>query len=385
MEDNFFGVLPVSTVSTVSTVSPYAYDAGSFVNLYDIDAKYITGRDDNYVYVDARYPVFEIGGIKHPDNNGGEYLRLDADKKETYTEAHRLLAQNTSGGTLRFYTDAKSVSLKVKYRACILGMHHFCDRGVYGFDMYIGSGTDRRYTGRQMQTFADNPNENNQVIDLPGTATELMIEFPLYGGIEILSLGLPEGCFVASPAPRRIKPCTFYGSSITQGGCVSRPGNMYSNIVCRALDCDNVNLGFSGSAFGELYAAENLASRELSCFVMDYDYNARTLEELQNTHLPFYETVRAGHPDMPIIIMSHPCFWEPKTSDFARRDIVKATYDKAFLRGDNVYFIDGGEFFPHEMRDLFAVDNLHPNDLGNYYMAKAVWSAMTEAMGRTAE
>ncbi|MDD4125928.1 MAG: SGNH/GDSL hydrolase family protein [Eubacteriales bacterium] len=371
MDDFFFGT---------PKVNEYKYKKDNFIKPDEISVDYITGKDDNYTYIDARFPIFEIGGIKHPDENGGEYYRLDADKKEKYTDAHKWLAQSTSGGSLRFYTNAENVALKVTYRACNLGMHHFCDRGVYGFDMYIGSGTDRRYTGRQMQTFADDPKENNQVIDLPGEATELLIEFPLYGGIERLSVGLPEGCFISKPAPRKYKPCAFYGSSITQGGCVSRPGNMYSNILCRALDCDNVNLGFSGSAFGELYAAENLASRELSCFVMDYDYNALSLENLESTHLPFYEAVRKGHPAMPIITVSHPCFGEAKEGDTARRDIVKATHDMALSRGDNVYFVDGCDFFPMPHRDLFAVDNLHPNDLGNYYMARAIWPLLSKAL-----
>jgi hypothetical protein len=374
MNDEYFFGKPKKT--------KYHYDEKSFVKPGDIESRYITGSEGGYTYISALCPVFEIGGIKHPDMNMGEYYRLDADKKESYTDAHKWLAQSTAGGSLRFYTDAKTVALKVTYRGCNLGMHHFCDRGVYGFDTYVGSGTDRRYTGRMMQTFADNPKENTQVIDLLGGGTELLIEFPLYGGIEKLEIGLPEGCLVSAPAPRTFAPCAFYGSSITQGGCVSRPGTMYSNILCRALDCDNVNLGFSGSAFGEQYAAENLVSRELSCFVMDYDYNSRSVEELQTTHLPFYETVRKGHPDMPIILMSHPCFWEAGEGDRVKSGIVKATYDIAVTRGDNVYYADGGEFFPRPMRDLFTVDNLHPNDLGHYYMAKAVWPLLKKALIR---
>ena len=49
-------------------------------------------------------------------------------------------------------------------------------------------------------------------------------------------------------------------------------------------------------------------------------------------------------------------------------------------RGDNVYFIDGGRFFPAPMKDLFCVDNLHPNDLGHYYMAKAIYPVLARAL-----
>ena len=47
-----------------------------------------------------------------------------------------------------------------------------------------------------------------------------------------------------------------YGSSITQGGCASRPGMAYQNIISRHFDCDHINLGFSGSAKGEEANAE---------------------------------------------------------------------------------------------------------------------------------
>jgi hypothetical protein len=372
MDDFFFG-LPKQ--------SDYKFDKADFVSVSDVSEKYIDGKDDKFIYIDARWPVFEIGGILHPDKNSGEYFRLDAAKKDIYTDAHKWLGQSTAGGTLRFFTNAGEVALKVTYRGVILGMHHFCDRGVYGFDMYTGTGTDRRYAGKQMQTFAENPKENCQVLELGGNETELTINFPLYGGIEKLSIGLPADCFVSKPSPRKFKPVAFYGSSITQGGCVSRPGNMYSHILCRALDCDNINLGFSGSAFGETYAADFLGTRELSAFVMDYDYNSPNPESLKATHLPFYEAFRKHHPDTPVVMVSHPCYKEPNENDKLRRDIVKASYELALSRGDNVYFVDGCEFFPKPYGDLFSVDNLHPNDLGNYYMAKVIWPELKKALG----
>lgn len=358
----------------------YDYNKHKLVRAEDICKKYIDEQDEKYVFLKSENSIFAIGGIKKPSENYGEYYRLDASKKNDYTDANRSLAMCTPGASLRFYTTADHIFLKVKYRNCLIGMHHFCDRGVYGFDMYTGNGTDRAYCGAMMQTFAEDPKESNSRLNLPTGGTELMIEYPLYGGVESVSIGIPKGALIGKPAPRKVKPVAFYGSSITQGGCVSRPGTMYSNILCRAVDCDNFNLGFSGSAFGEQYSAEWIASLDLSCFVMDYDYNSRSLEELQNTHLPFYETVRKSHKDMPIIIVSHPCFWDAAEGDFKKRDICKATYDMAKQRGDNVYFVDGCDFFPSPMKDLFCVDNLHPNDLGHYYMAKAIYPVLAKAL-----
>lgn len=162
--------------------SEYEFDKANFVLPGEIEEKYIESKDEKFIYVDAKCPVFEIGGILHPDKNQNEYFRLDASQKDKYTDAHKWLGQSTAGGCLRFYTDAKAVALKVVYRGCVLGMHHFCDRGVYGFDMHTGTGTDRRYAGKAMQTFAENPNENCQVLELYGSAVELMINFPFTAG-----------------------------------------------------------------------------------------------------------------------------------------------------------------------------------------------------------
>ncbi|MBQ6184178.1 MAG: hypothetical protein IJK33_09870 [Clostridia bacterium] len=360
--------------------SGYDYSKAVTVKAEKIKKEYVTELTDEYVYINADNEIFEIGGLLPPHLNHGEYYRLDASKRSEYHDGKDTLSDCTSGGTLRFYTDADRFVLKVKYRSCCLGMHHFCDRGVYGFDMYLGTGTDKTYCGAMMQTFADNPTENAQILKMPQGYKEVTVEFPLYGGIQTLDIGIPRGAHIAKPAPRTFKPVAFYGSSITQGGCVSRPGSMYSNIICRALDCDNINMGYSGSAFGEQYVAEWIGERDISAFVMDYDYNSRSVEELDATHEPFYETVRNAHPDIPILIVTHPCFWDVTENDRKKSRICRRTYDKMKKRGDNVYFIDGGRFFPAPMKDLFCVDNLHPNDLGHYYMAKAIYPVLARAL-----
>ena len=54
----------------------------------------------------------------------------------------------------------------------------------------------------------------------------------------------------------------WYGTSITQGGCTTRPGLAASNILSRLLDREVVNQGYSGSGKGEPEIAEMLANRD---------------------------------------------------------------------------------------------------------------------------
>lgn len=339
--------------------------------------------DDGFIYIDAKNPPFVLGGLIAPEDNCGEYYRLDASKKDAYSGANKGLANHTAGGSIRFSTDANQISLRIHNRESSVGMHHFCDRGVWGVDAYVGTGTARSYVGKQMQTFADDPNFNQGTLDLPEGINEVQINLPLYGGISKLEIGFPSGSKLGAPTPRTVGAVAFYGSSITQGGCVSRPANSYASIVCRALDADCVNYGFSGSAMGELAVAEHIASRDLACFVMDYDYNAPSAEHLEATHEPFFKRIREIQPDLPVVFVTHPFYYEPTDGDKQRIAIVRKTYENAKNAGDkNVYFVDSGDFFTKEMRDLYSVDNLHPNDLGQFSMAEIIYPVVKKAVGK---
>lgn len=336
---------------------------------------------DGFRYLDVKNAPFVIGGLINPDENHGEYYRLDPTKREDYSGANRGLAECTAGGTVRFATDAAEISIRATLRSATLGMHHFTDRGVYGFDIYVGTGTKRVYAGAQMQMFTGDPNFHQDVLKLDSGVKEIQINFPLYGGVSKLEIGFPTKARVGAPTPRTNGAVAFYGSSITQGGCVSRPANSYANIICRALDCDCVSYGFSGSAMGELSVAEHIASRDLACFVMDYDYNSPTAETLEATHEPFFKKIREAQPELPVVFVTHPYYDKATEGDLERVAIVRKTYENAISSGDkNVYFVDSSAFFSDEMRDLYAVDYLHPNDLGQFSMAKTIYPAVKKAI-----
>ena len=340
--------------------------------------------EDGLFYVEAGdSSVIELGGLTRPADNCGEYYRFDVTKKEQLSPANKGLSMCTAGACARFVTDAETVTVDAKLRGVLAGMNHFCNRGVYGFDVLVGTGTDRKYCGGVMQMFVGSTEAMKDVIRLPAGLKEVQLNFPLYGGVESVKLGFPAGSKVALPTKRAYKPIAFYGSSITQGGCVGRPGNSYCNVACRALDADCRNLGFSGSAMGEQVVAEYIGSLELSAFVMDYDYNSPSIEHLRETHRPFFETVRKMQPELPIILMTHVWTFEDREEDHIRVQIIKDTYDAAIAAGDkNVYFIDNTDLFRGPMQDLYTVDALHPNDLGQFMMAQAAYKTLAVALRR---
>jgi len=209
----------------------------------------------------------------------------------------------------------------------------------------------------------------------------ITVYFPPHETIERIEIEVEDGATVSAPTPYRCeKPVVFYGSSITAGACSCNISNAYNSILSRWLDFDYYNLGFGGQAKGELIIADYINTFDMSAFVFDYDHNAPTPEHLAATHKPFFDRIRQANPHLPILMMSKPAEVY-SDADKARREIIRATYESALAAGDaKVWFIDGETFYGETDRNLCAVDNCHPNDLGFFRMATVIRPVLEEML-----
>lgn len=316
-------------------------------------------------FYDVEEAPFRVYGVKM-DN--GRYRRLpEAVALATSAGVHTLHG-NTAGGRVRFVTDSPRIAI----HAAMDGQFqspHFAFAGKAGFDVY--------QNGAYRKTFmptVDMQDGFESVIEtrLDGKA-EILIHFPLYANVKRLYIGLEEGCVLEPAAEYAIStPVVYYGSSITQGGCASRPGNAYQNIQSRLLDFDHVNLGFSGNAKAEEAMMEYIAGLTMSAFVYDYDHNAPTPAYLAQTHEKMFKYIRAAHPTLPILLLSRPQPHLLNPEDVERLEIVKRTYENALAAGDkNVYFIPGPALM-EDVKNEGLVDGCHPNDAGFVSMARVM-------------
>ena len=307
-----------------------------------------------------------------------------------------LLVWHTSGGEVRFRTSSDRVVLRAELYQ-VNEKNHMARTGTAGFAFYtcsddggerfrgaVGLSADEAKRGEG----PDGSGMLQHTLPLAnsGSLCSVSIRLPLYSGVRKLEIGLDAGSLLMPPLPRRIKdPICFYGSSITQGTSASHPGNNYTTLLCRALDAPQINLGFSGSAHGEACVAQAIAGLKLAAFVLDYDHNARTPDELRETHEKFFRIVRAAQPELPIVIVSGPRDGRI-ASNRLRRDIVEQTWKNAVATGDkNVYFVDGLHFYdqdgmPEIPRDYTTVDNTHPTDLGFHLMYLKILPVLAEAL-----
>jgi hypothetical protein len=285
---------------------------------------------------------------------------------------------------VRFTTDSPYIAIKT-VQPSPGNMSHMTLTGESGFDLYMGEGSDSAYyrsfvppSGRQMEKGYE------AIVDLtPETLSEgglrtFTINFPLYNGVNELYIGLKDGCTLQKAPEYSVKtPFVFYGSSITQGGCASRPGTCYQAWISRWFDADYINLGFSGSAKGEDLMADYIAALPMSAFIYDYDYNSPTYETLLETHEKMLRKVRAAHPDIPIIAASAPTTYVNDVAK-ARRDLIRANCEKLISEGDkNIYFIPGDQLMSCGMDG--TVDRCHLNDLGFYCMAQRFAAELEKA------
>ena len=326
---------------------------------------------DDVIFMDVRRDPFCVYGL-YDYKNQPVFRRLPEDVAKATNPGVHGLHVHTAGGRVRFSTDSPYIAIRCKIQ-CVTHMTHMPLVGIAGFDIYEHRGGVDNYLRSFIPPWdmKDGFASVQQVGE--GGMRDYTIHFPLYNDVISLEIGLKEGSAVGGGVKYAdLAPIVYYGSSITQGGCASRPGTAYQNIISARRNIDHINLGFSGSARGEDAIVNYMASLDMSVFVCDYDHNAPTAEHLEATHEKLYRAIRDRHPDLPIIFVTKPD--NLYTDDAARRrEIIYRTYRKAYAENPKrAGYIDGCSLFGAEYHDCCTVDTCHPNDAGFVRMASVI-------------
>ncbi len=350
-----------------------AYDVTKVDKNFIVDAKI---DKEGVKYYNINEAPFKVCGVEYLD---GCFRRIPEAVAKSVSEGVHAHHKHAAGGRIRFKTDSPYIAVVAKL-ANAAKMPHFAFTGSIGMDLYINENGEERY----VNTFVPKIDITDEFVSLLGGSywgmNEYTINLPLYSGIKEMYIGLAETATVLPSDNYKFeKPVVFYGSSITQGGCASRPGNCYTSMVARRLNANHVNLGFSGNAKGEVEIAEYIAGLDMSVFVYDYDANAPTVEHLENTHERMFKIIRQKNPDLPVLFMSRPCYiWNDEVKN--RYEVVKKTYENAKANGDKNVYLLGGKELSAACKNEGSVDNCHPNDWGFAAMADAVYNVLKDVL-----
>lgn len=164
--------------------------------------------------------------------------RLPSKAEGVVTKAVWHLSRDSAGMCVRFVTDAQTLSARWALTSATLAMPHMPATGVSGLDLYVKT-REGNWHWLAIGRPAAQTNTVSLVKDIPAGEHEFMLYLPLYNGVTSVEIGVPKANKLGKAPPRLAghdKPILFWGTSIMQGGCASRPGMCHTAILGRRLN-----------------------------------------------------------------------------------------------------------------------------------------------------
>ena len=318
------------------------------------------------VYHDAsKFPL--LG--KATEATGARYERLPDSLKNISRAPLWNLSRNSAGMAIRFRSN--STTIAAKWETLInFHMNHMTDTGAKGLDLYcLQKNGEWRFvnSGRP----GGKTNQATIIANMRPEEREYMLYLPLYDGLVSLSIGVDSLATIDQPLidyPIRKKPVVFYGTSILQGGCASRPGMAHTNIISRRLNRECINLGFSGNGQLDLEVARVMAEVDAGVFVLDFVPNA-SVEQMKERMETFYRIIRNKHPKTPIVFIEDPIFTHTLFDQRVAHEVTRKnqTLNEIFnslkKKGEKDIYLIHSEKMIGEDGEA-TVDGIHFTDLG---------------------
>lgn len=316
-------------------------------------------------------PATELGlrGQGWPETSPA-FGRLPAKAQESVRPTVWSLGLHSAGLHVDFESNASEIHARWSLTKETLAMDHMPASGVSGVDLYVRTAEGWRWLGLGRPS--------KQLDNLARLAKGLSKEWrtyrlylPLYNGVSALELGVPTGSglrAVSEGDKPRLAPIVFYGTSITQGACASRPGMTHAAILGRRLERDVINLGFSGNGRMEAELGLLLADIPAAVYVLDCLPNINAEQVAERTQ-PFVSALRQARPETPILLVEDRSYGYAFLEESARqrnassREALRAAHAALVAAGvTGLSYLPGADLVGSDGEGL--VDGSHPSDLG---------------------
>ena len=312
-----------------------------------------------FAAVSARAQVWHDAAQMHifgkaVEDTYAPFVRFPEDINQKARKDLKYLGGDAAGLYLQFRTDSPAVHVRwssVKK----LTMSHMASVGSRGVDLYAKTDAGWRFVGSARPALDYNE-------------TTRCIVKKMDAGYKVIPVSVDK----------RKAPVVMYGTSILQGGCVSRPGMAFTNILGRMLDREVVNLGFSGNARLDPEIAELMARVENpAVFVLDNVPNDSP-ELILEKGESFVKILRDAHPSVPIVFVemahyAHDFVSSESYADVEARNAAQHTiYERVKAAGNkNLYYVSGTGLNGSDGEA--TVDYVHTTDLGQSRYAERLY------------
>jgi lysophospholipase L1-like esterase len=255
--------------------------------------------------------------------------------------------------------------------------------GVSGVDLYAHDGRQWRWAATHQPAA---PQIEARLLHRakPGVH-RYHLNLPLYNGVKKLEIGVEPGSRFNPVRPRREKAVLFYGTSITQGGCASRPGMNFVSILGRRLDRPMLNFGFSGNGRMELEVGRFLAELDPSLYVIDCSANT-TPQEITERCEELVKILREAHAQTPILLLDgrrwEGEFIRPSLAELhqQKQDALRGAFERLQSAGvEHLHYRVGDDLLGDDGEG--TVDGSHPTDLGFVRFADALEPELRGILG----
>ncbi len=204
---------------------------------------------------------------------------------------------------------------------------------------------------------------------------------------EVLALRALRGSI--EPAPRGPR-WVAYGDSLLEGWVASAPARAWGVMAARRHGLDLLNLGYAGSARGEIPCAEAVAALEADVISISHGTNCWTRTPhsagmMLETTRAFLDIVRQGHPDTPIVVASPVLRPDAESTPNRlgatladlRAAMEAAVHDRMAAGDEAIVLVPGAGVITAAQ----LADGIHPGDDGQARLAEVFGAAVASALG----
>lgn len=295
----------------------------------------------------------------------GSYNRLPDRIREKIRPSLWNLSTHSAGLSVLFRTDAPSITVRYSVSG-EKDMEHMPATGVSGVDLYVMNETDGEwhFTARDIDwRFGDTIRYTFRYAG--DDLHEYRLYLPLYNHVEWLEVGVDSTMQFEWVPCDDACPIVAYGTSILQGGCASRPGMAWTNVLSRRLQYPLMNLGFSGNGQMDPEIIDLIAEVPARLYIIDCIPNVPYMEDEQFVSRFRYGVTKLREAsDAPILLVEH----EGGMSQLGdpgvlhKNELLRNCYEALCREGvKDLYLFKCEEMdFPEDG----TVDGVHPNDLG---------------------